>query len=642
MVMALPSFLQQPSLKIIFFGGKGGVGKTTCACAAALKLAADNPNQTFLLISTDPAHSIIDTLTDIAIPKNLSVRELDSAAALHDFKARYEKLFVEIADRGTFFDAEDLHGLMDLSIPGMDEVAAYLEIGDLIKAGRYHCIIMDTAPTGHTLRLLEMPELVHRWLLALDSLLAKHRFIRRHYAGNQALDHLDRFLLDMESTVQAMQTILRDKHRCRFVLVMVAESMSVEESADLARTLTHQHIGMSELVVNQLLPANDCLHCQEGRRRQLLALDDARKRLPNTVFWGLPLLPKDPSGEDLNSLWRNVMQLGPSEPLPPVARLSAQVEAPAALPPASYRLFIFAGKGGVGKTTMACATALRMREYYPHLRILLFSTDPAHSLSDALGVSVGPQPTAVLPGLAAQEIQAEAAFDEIREEYRKELENFLAETLPNIDITFDREVLEHLLDMAPPGLDEIMALTAVMEHLEKGAYDLVVMDAAPSGHLIRLLDLPNLISEWLKLFFSLLLKYRKVVRLPKLSERLVRLSRELKALRSLLVDPKMTALWAITIPTRLALDKTREMMDNLNRIGLYPSNIFINQIIPKRDCNLCESINKRQVIQIERTKKMFPVKNITLIYLQSDPGGLTGLAQLGNRLYIEASTEAAR
>ena len=136
MVMALPSFLQQPSLKIIFFGGKGGVGKTTCACAAALKLAADNPNQTFLLISTDPAHSIVDTLTDIATPKNLSVRELDSAAALHDFKARYEKLFVEIADRGTLFDAEDLHGLMDLSIPGMDEVAAYLEIGDLIKAGR--------------------------------------------------------------------------------------------------------------------------------------------------------------------------------------------------------------------------------------------------------------------------------------------------------------------------------------------------------------------------------------------------------------------------------------------------------------------------------------------------------------------------
>jgi arsenite-transporting ATPase len=341
-------------------------------------------------------------------------------------------------------------------------------------------------------------------------------------------------------------------------------------------------------------------------------------------------------------LWCNVIQLGPFEPLPPVARLSVQVEAPAALPPPGYRLFIFAGKGGVGKTTLACATALRMRERYPHLRILLFSTDPAHSLSDALGVSIGPQPTAVLPGLAAQEIQAEAAFNEIRQEYRKELENFLAETLPNLDITFDREVLEHLLDMAPPGLDEIMALTAVMEHLEKGAYDLVVMDAAPSGHLIRLLDLPHLIAEWLKLFFSLLLKYRKVIRLPRLSDRLVRLSRELKALRGLLVDPKMTALWAITIPTRLALDKTREMVDNLNRIGLNPSNIFINQITPKRECGLCEAINKRQVTQIARARKLFPSKNMTLIYLQSDPGGLTGLDQLGKLLYYEASAEAVQ
>ncbi len=143
--MALPNFLQEPSLQMVFFGGKGGVGKTTCACAAALKLAADNPDQTFLLISTDPAHSIVNTLADIAIPNNLAVRELDSAAALHDFKARHEKLFLEIAERGTFFDADDLHGLMDLSIPGMDEVAAYLEIGDYIKAGRYHCIVMDTA-----------------------------------------------------------------------------------------------------------------------------------------------------------------------------------------------------------------------------------------------------------------------------------------------------------------------------------------------------------------------------------------------------------------------------------------------------------------------------------------------------------------
>ncbi|MFM8445509.1 MAG: ArsA family ATPase [Methylococcus sp.] len=633
MAIALPSFLQESSLELIFFGGKGGVGKTTCACATALRLAADNVAQAFLLISTDPAHSVLDTLADIAIPSNLDVRELDPARALHDFKSRYENLLMEIADRGTFFDAEDLQGLMDLSIPGMDEVAAYLEIADFVKTKRYHCIIMDTAPTGHTLRLLEMPELVHRWLVALDSLLAKHRYIRRHYAGNLAQDYLDEFLLDMENTVQTMQNALRDRDRCRFVMVMVAESMSVEESADLAMNLRHRHIGMSEVVVNQLLPANDCLYCQAGRKRQLQALDVAKKRITNSTFWGLPLLPQDPSGQELVSFWSHVFRLDTIDPLPSVTPLIIHVETPQELPSARFRLMIFAGKGGVGKTTMACATALRMREEHPRLRILLFSTDPAHSLSDALGIPVGSQPTDVLPGLAAQEIEAEVAFNEVRKEYRNELEKFLADALPNLDITFDREVLEHLLDMAPPGLDEIMALTAVMEHLEKGVYDLVVMDAAPSGHLIRLLDLPDLIGAWLKLFFSLLLKYRKVMRLPRLSDRLVRLSRELKALRALLVDSNLTALWAITIPTRLALDKSMEMIDNLTRIGLNPSYVFINQITPKGECTLCSAINLREMTQISRAHEIFPDKSISLVYLQSDPGGLKSLGQLGKSLY---------
>ena len=631
--MALPLFLQQATLKLIFFGGKGGVGKTTCACATALRLAAEHADQAFLLVSTDPAHSIGSVLTNSNVPPNLTVRELDAAVALHDFKARYEGLLMEIAERGTFFDAADLQGLMDLSIPGMDEVAAYLELAAYLKADRYRCIIMDTAPTGHTLRLLEMPDLVHRWLLALDSLLAKHRYIRRHYTGDRTLDHLDQFLLDMEESVQAMQALLKDPHRCRFVLVMLAEAMSVEESADLASTLAHRHIGMSEIVVNQLLPANDCLVCQTGRRRQLLALDNATKRLPKPHFWGLPLLSSDPDGAALQTLWSLAHRLNPVALPPPLAPLAVRVDAPAALPMASLRLLIFAGKGGVGKTTMACATALHLREQYPQLRILLFSTDPAHSLSDALGIPLGSQPTAVLPGLDAQEINAEAAFGEVRRAYRSELEKFLAETLPNLDITFDREVMEHLLDMAPPGLDEIMALTAVIEHLDKGVYNLVVMDTAPSGHLIRLMDLPKMIAEWLKLFFALLLKYRKVMRLPKLSESLVRLSRELKTLRKLLIDPQQTALWAITIPTRLAIEKTSEMVDNLERIGLRLNYLFINQITPAGDCALCTAINQREMRQLTEANRRWPVRDTTLIYLQTDPGGLAGLSNLGQRLY---------
>ncbi|MFM8330455.1 MAG: ArsA family ATPase [Candidatus Methylumidiphilus sp.] len=631
---ARPAFLKEPSLKLVLFGGKGGVGKTTCACAAALELASAQADRLFLLVSTDPAHSIVSALAGMALPDNLTVRELDAAAALRDFKSRHEQALMEIAERGTFFDKEDLHGLMDLSLPGMDEVAAYLELAEALRQGRYHCIILDTAPTGHTLRLLEMPELVRRWLLALDSLLAKHRYIRRHYTGDASLDHLDRFLLDMDNAVKTMQTLLRDASQCRFVPVMLAESMSVEESADLARALAHRHIAMPELVVNQMLPANDCPSCQAERRRQALALVKARERLPNPAFWTLPLLPRDPSGDDLKALWAHVSPLtdGAAVPPPPKA-LPLRVESPAKLPASTLRLLIFAGKGGVGKTTMACATALALRERHPALRILLFSTDPAHSLSDALGVPVGAAPTAVLPGLDAQEINAEAAFEDVRRAYQAELEAFLASAFPNLDITFDREVMEHLLDMAPPGLDEIMALTAVMEHLERGCYDLVVMDSSPSGHLIRLMDLPTLIGDWLKLFFSLLLKYRRVMRLPHLSERLVKLSQEIKSLRKLLADPKRAALCAVTIPTRLALDKTLEMAENLHRIDINLNSIFINQITPTNDCALCAAINLREMAQIKQADTLFPKQPKTLIYRQADPGGLAGLSQLGANLY---------
>jgi len=629
-----PAFLEEPSLKLVLFGGKGGVGKTTCACAAALALASKQPGESFLLLSTDPAHSVLSALAGLALPPNLTVCELDAAAALQAFKTRHEAMLMEIAERGTFLDKEDLHGLMGLSLPGMDEVAAYLEIAGWLRENRYRRILMDTAPTGHTLRLLDMPELVRRWLQALDTLLAKHRYIRRRYTRNQAPDHLDLFLLDMDKSVKAMQHVLRDPAQCRFVLVMQAELMSVEESADLTRSLAEKHIAAPEVVVNPMLPANACPACQSERRRQAQAFRQALKRLPKHTFWALPLLPQEPRGDALRTLWDVLYRLEDSaDALPPPSELPLRIETPAALPAAGLRLLVFAGKGGVGKTTLACATALQMRAQYPALRILLFSTDPAHSVADALGVPVGPEPTPILPGLDAQESDAESAFAAVRRAYREEVEAFLTNALPNLDITFDREVMEHLLDMAPPGLDEIMALTAAMDHLDGGRYDLVVMDSAPSGHLIRLLDLPGLIAEWLKLFFTLLLKYRRVMRLPKISERLVKLSKEIKSLQKLLADPKRAGLYAATLPTRLALDKTVELTDNLRRIGLAVDGLFINQITPASACPLCAALNRREMAEIARADTLYPALAKTWVYRQADPGGLAGLGLLGAALY---------
>ena len=633
----LPAFLKDDlSLKLIFFGGKGGVGKTTCACATALKLSLGQPDKPYLLVSTDPAHSLCDSLAGLILPKNLEVLELDAVASLNKFKRRHEKVLEEIAERGTFLDEEDLQSLMDLSLPGMDELSAYLEIAEWLQQERYHCIVIDTAPTGHTLRLLEMPDLVRRWLVGLDTLLAKHRYIRRHFTGDNRLDHLDRFLLEMDDSVKVMEKLMIDPASCRFVIVMLAEMMSVEESADLARTLSGRKIPTPELIVNQLLPANDCPVCSTRRKMQMLSLSLALNRLREQQFWTLPLLPVEPSGGALSTLWSQVRSIEQiDQPIKSAFELPIRVEEPSPLPNRSSKLLIFSGKGGVGKTTMACATALRMHEQYPDLRIILFSTDPAHSLADCLGIAVKGRPTPIFPGLDAQEINAEVAFDEVRREYRSELEDFLADALPHVDITFDREVMEHLLDLAPPGLDEIMALTAVVEHLSAGCYDVVVMDSAPSGHLIRLLEMPGIIGGWLKQFFSLLLKYRHVMRLPKLSERLVDLSRKLKALRILLSDPDKTSLYAVTIPTNLALEKTSEMLLSLHQLGISTKAMLINQITPESDCELCRALNQREDQQIKKAREdLFVDLPKTRIYLHSNTGGLARLTMLGSKLFL--------
>jgi arsenite-transporting ATPase len=634
--MIYPKFLQEGSLKLVFFGGKGGVGKSTCATATALKLAQEQPQHLFLLVSTDPAHSLQNIFSNLVLPKNLEVRELNAANALHEFKLKNDTLLKEIADRGTFLDKNDIQSLMDAALPGMDELAAYLEIAKWIEQDNYYRIIIDTAPTGHTLRLLEMPDLIHRWLIALDTLLAKHRYMRSHFGGDNRLDHLDSFLLGMNDSLKTMQALMTDTERCSFILVMLAEAMVVEESIDLANTLSQQRVFMSDMIVNRLFPDNDCPICFAERSRQMLALQNMLRRLPGQVLWTLPLFAVEPGGKLLNALWSGLSLLDESEVKITTSshKLPLHVETAILLPANTLRLLIFAGKGGVGKTTLACATALRLHNEYPELRVLLFSTDPAHSLSDCLGLNIQSYPTLVSFKVDAQEINAEADFDKTRRDYRAELESFLQDALPNLDITFDREVMEHLLDLAPPGLDEIMALTSIMDHLDSGRYDMIVVDAAPSGHLLRLLELPELIRDWLKIFFSLLLKYRKVMHLPHLSERLVKLSRELKNLRILLQDSEQTELFAVTIPTHLAVEKTCEMTCALQRLGITVKALFINQITPASDCVLCQAITSRESVQLKHAHDIFPDQPQARIFRQIDPTGLSELTALGSVLFL--------
>jgi arsenite/tail-anchored protein-transporting ATPase len=638
----LPGFLANPHLRLIFFGGKGGVGKTTCAAAAALRYARQSPQGSFLLVSTDPAHSLADSIGEFRPPDNVKILEFNAQDSLATFKARHRSKFAEIAARGTFLDEADIRRILDLSLPGLDELMALLAIAGWAGNQIYDLIVVDTAPTGHTLRLLTTPELIRGWLKALDALLTKHRFMQQRFRGSYQRDELDDFLLDLAASVKQMESLLRNSRACRFVPVMLAEDLVISETLQLLAQLQRMRIPVAEVVVNRLYPENSCLLCAEGRRRQQQQLNEflSRGSLGVYTWWVLPLCPEEMRGPVLETLWDGVSVVEPALPTRQKAPLEIlpRVEAAPPSPSDKTTFLIFAGKGGVGKTTLACATAVRLAQEFPGKEVLLFSTDPAHSLSACLETNIGPQPVHLNPGLTAMEIDARGEFAALKRQYHQELENFLQTAFEDFDVPFDRQVMERILDLSPPGLDEIMALVRVMEFLQQGRYDIFILDSAPTGHLLRLLELPEIVDQWLKTFFGLLLKYKLTFRFPDISQQLVRISRNLKQLRKLWRDPARAALYAVTILTEMAFQETSDLLAVCRRLGVPVPVLLLNLATPAWDCPLCAALNRREAIIRDKFQQAFPGHQ-TIIYRQSEPRGLKRLTALGQALYRSGTME---
>lgn len=638
-----PVFLVDEKLKLLLFGGKGGVGKTTAAAATALELALRHPEKSLLLVSTDPAHSLQDSLFGARLPKNLKVMELDAEAYLADFKQKNRARLLEIAARGTFLDEADINSFLDLSLPGMDELVAFLEVSTWVRDGTYDVIVMDTAPTGHTLRLLEMPDLIRAWLEALDALLAKNRYMKKLFAGSYRRDDLDGFITGLADAVKEMGKLLKDRRLCRFVPVMVAEAMSIEETLDLLRELERLGIGVEDVVINRLYPYSSyvlCRHLHARQSRELLRVFSEPAFLALRL-WGVPMYPGEIRGlEPLRSFWVGLTAVSPSREDDDsfLLSVSPRVDNPLPLPAREMGLLVFAGKGGVGKTTLACATALRLAREHEGRRILLFSADPAHSLADCLNMPIGPEPKQAAAGLWVLEVDASADFAALKNQYRQDLAQFLSRTMPNFDLTFDREVMERIMDLSPPGIDEIMALAAVMDYLAPGRYDLLILDAAPTGHLIRLLELPEVLEDWLKAVFGIFLKYRKVFHVPGIAERLVKMSKDLKRLRSILNDPSRAALFAVSILTEMACAETTDLVAACKRLAVPVTSLFLNMATPESPDPLCASIFRRESAIRERFAGAFPRIPQAVVYLQSEPRGLDNLADLGQVLFRPMST----
>jgi len=621
------------------------VGKTTCAGAAALNLAEAHPDRRFRLVSVDPAHSLEDCFAgeQNALPANLAVTELDARAGLADFVSRHGRDLRQIALRGTFLDEEDVGRLLDLSVPGLDEVMALKELSRLVSEEPDLHLIVDTAPSGHALRLLGLPGLAGRWLDALDALLAKHRFLRERYTGSSAEDEVDTFLRGLREAFGRLGRLLRDPFRCRFVPVLHAEPLSRDETGRLVKALEALRVPLADVLVNGLYPPDGpCPVCRDVYRRQREVARGLREALGGCALWEVPQQGAEVRGlAGLRRFWDGVRPLRADkavtadEAAATPASLAPRVERPVPLPGPAERLILLGGKGGVGKTTLAAATALRLAEARADRQVFLVSTDPAHSLSDGLRRPIAARGTPVAPRLTAMEIDAEAEFTALRDLYREELQRLWDRLLADhegADLPFEREALDRLLDLSPPGLDELTAVTRIVDLLEAEKRWRVVLDTAATGHLLRMLQTPDLVRSWLREVLRLLLRYKRLIRLPRLSDFLLDLSRRITRLRSLITG-EGARLTAVALPTRMALEETRDLVAACRDLGIRVPALLLNRATPPGRCPHCRELFRAEATVRKAYAHAFPRLPQGTVFYAGDLRGSDRLAALGRALY---------
>jgi arsenite/tail-anchored protein-transporting ATPase len=298
----------------------------------------------------------------------------------------------------------------------------------------------------------------------------------------------------------------------------------------------------------------------------------------------------------------------------------------------SKQIVIFGGKGGVGKTTAAAAFALALARAEPSKKLLIFSTDPAHSLSDSFGEAIGREKTGAggCKNLDAMEIDPGEWFENLKQRYRSWTDE-LFDSLTGasrMEIKFDREAMRELVELTPPGIDEIAALGAISDLLDEDRYHSMILDTAPTGHLIRFLELPQVALSWIRTFMKLLLKYQNVVKATQVAEELVALSKSIKRVVALLTDRERCEFVGVAIPERMSLEETIDLAKALENLKLPMTKLLINGLVPKTNCGFCKSRRDMQDQVIANFMQRF--RSVDLFSAPQQPREITGRKDLLN------------
>jgi len=572
--------------RFAFFTGKGGVGKTSLACAAALQLA--DAGKRVLLVSTDPASnvgqvfgvSIGNAITPIAAVPNLWAIEIDPQAAAQGYRDRIVGPVRGVLPTDVVKGIEEqLSGACTTEIAAFDEFTGLLTDPALIE--RYEHVLFDTAPTGHTIRLLQLPG-------------AWSSFLEAGQGDASCLGPLAG-LEKQRTQYAAAVAALADPARTRLVLVARAQASALREVARTHEEL--QRVGMQRqfLVINGVMPAaeaeHDALAAAIVRREQaaLAGMPAALRELPCEQ---LPLKPFDLVGlEALRGFFGANPSLpagAPALPLQP-ARLAALVDELAA---AGHGLIMLMGKGGVGKTTLAAAVAVALAQR--GLPVHLSTSDPAAHLAETL--------SGQLEHLNVSRIDPQAETLRYREQV-------LASKGKNLDAQ-GRALLEE--DLRSPCTEEIAVFQAFSRIIREAGRKFVVMDTAPTGHTLLLLDATGAY-------------HREIARQMKDS------SLHFTTPMMQLQDPARTKVLIVTLAEDTPVQEAAQLQADLKRAGIEPWAWVINMSVaaaPRSNSALMQQRALKERAQIDKVAQQHAPRHAIVPLQAEEPVGVARLAAL--------------
>lgn len=574
--------------KFILFSGKGGVGKTSMACATAI-YNADKGLKT-LIVTTDPASNLSDVfqqqighnIVKIKGMENLCAMEIDPDKSTEDYKNSLLEPMRELFDEEMIKIADE-----QLSGPCTAEMASFDKFIEFMGQDDYDIIVFDTAPTGHTIRLLELPV---DW--------SKHIEEAAKGSGQTCMGPVSMIEGSKNKFDDAIER-LRDPSQTDFIFVMQPESTSLDETLRSSKEIKHLGINTAKIIVNGFIPKEEAenpffKNRYEMQQRHLIEAKEIFKgikietmELFNTELKGIERFRLIANSLFNGEVLSKIIDENEFKDIKDTTSQKDNVSSLIYPKENSHKNIFFSGKGGVGKTVMACVTAVRLAS--KGYKTLLLTTDPAAHIGKVLDKPIGDEVTKIdgIDNLYAAKIDPKVAFEDYKHsvlEYAKN--NFNESTV----ITMEEE-------LNSPCTEEMAAFQKFIGYASEEKYDVIVFDTAPTGHTLRLLELPMDWSKQIQMKAGINTEISQEDKIQK--ERFDKVIEMMK-------DSNKTTFAFVMYPEKTPIIEAYRASKELESAGIETQMVVANLIIPKQQATTPFFKNRRNMqekylVEIENT-----------------------------------------